>query len=136
MAIQFSPEEIVETIRIVQMENLDIRTITMGISLRNCADPSLAAAAKKSYEKICRSAARLVAVGEEIEREYGIPIINKLVSVTPISLVAEASGSDEYGLFAGHLDRAAAEVGVNFLGGFSALVHKGTTPGDAALMTP
>ena len=134
MAIQFSPEEILETIRMVQMENLDIRTITMGISLRNCADPSLEAAAKKAYEKICRSAARLVAVGEEIEREYGIPIINKRVSVTPIALVAEASASDDYVLFAEYLDRAAAEVGVNFLGGFSALVHKGTTPGDAALI--
>ena len=131
MAIQFSPEEILETIRMVQMENLDIRTITMGISLRNCADPSLEAAAKKAYEKICRSAARLVAVGDEIEREYGIPIINKRVSVTPIALIAEASASDDYVLFAEYLDRAAAEVGVNFLGGFSALVHKGTTPGDA-----
>ncbi len=73
MAIQFSPEEILETIRMVQMENLDIRTITMGISLRDCADPSLEAAAKKAYEKICRRAERLVAVGDEIEREYGIP---------------------------------------------------------------
>ena len=91
MAIQFSPQEILETIRMVQMENLDIRTITMGISLRGCADPSLEASAKKAYEKICRSAARLVATGEEIEREYGIPIINKRVSVTPVSLVAEAS---------------------------------------------
>ena len=86
MAIQFSPEEILETIRMVQMENLDIRTITMGISLRHCADPNLEAAAKKAYEKICRSAARLVTVGEQIEREYGIPIINKRVSVTPIAL--------------------------------------------------
>ena len=134
MAIQFSPEEILETIRMVQMENLDIRTITMGISLRNCADPNLEAAAKKAYEKICRAAARLVAVGEEIEREYGIPIINKRVSVTPIALIAEASASDNYVLFAEYLDRAAAEVGVNFLGGFSALVHKGVTPGDAALI--
>ena len=76
----------------VQMENLDIRTITMGISLRDCADPSLEAAAKKSYDKICRSAARLVAVGDEIEREYGIPIINKRISVTPVALVAESRG--------------------------------------------
>src|SRR5512134_1158538 len=134
MAIQFSPEEILETIRMVQMENLDIRTITMGISLRNCADANLEAAAKKAYDKICRCAARLVAAGDEIEREYGIPIINKRVSVTPIALVAEASVSDDYVLFAEYLDRAAAEVGVNFLGGFSALVHKGTTPGDDALI--
>ena len=103
MAIQFSPEEIVETIRMVQMENLDIRTITMGISLRDCADASLESAAKKAYEKICRRAARLVAVGDEIEREYGIPIINKRVSVTPVALVAEASASDDYVLFAEYL---------------------------------
>ena len=113
MAIQFSPEEILETIRMVQMDNLDIRTITMGISLRNCADPSLEAAAKKSYEKICRSAERLVAAGEEIEREYGIPIINKRVSVTPVALIAEASTSDDYVLFAEHLERAAANLGIN-----------------------
>src|SRR5215470_4113284 len=125
MAIQFTPQEILETIRMVQMENLDVRTITMGISLRNCADPSLEAAARKAYDKICRAAARLVAVGDEIEREYGIPIINKRVSVTPVSLVAEASSSDDYVVFAEWLERAAREVGVNFLGGFSALVHKG-----------
>jgi uncharacterized protein len=134
MAIQFSPQEIIETIRMVQMENLDIRTITMGISLRNCAHPNLKVAATKSYDKICRSAARLVAAGDEIEREYGIPIINKRVSVTPIALVAESSASDDYVLFAEHLERAAVEIGVNFLGGFSALVHKGTTPGDEALI--
>jgi len=135
MAIQFSPEEILETIRMVQMDNLDIRTITMGISLRNCADASLEAAGRKSYEKICRSAERLVTVGEEIEREYGIPIINKRVSVTPVALIAEASSSDSYVSFAEYLERAAATVGVNFLGGFSALVHKGATPGDEALIS-
>src|SRR5919108_1642202 len=134
MTIQFSPQEILETIRMVQMENLDIRTITMGISLRDCASPSLEAAGKKAYDKICRKAARLVAVGAEIEREYGIPIVNTRVSVTPVALVAEASTSTDYVLFAEHLERAAAEVGVNFIGGFSALVHKGTTPGDDALI--
>ena len=135
MAIQFSPEEILETIRMVQMDNLDIRTITMGISLRKCADASLEAAGRKSYEKICRSAERLVAVGEEIEREYGVPIINKRVSVTPVALIAEASSSNDYVSFAQYLERAAATVGVNFLGGFSALVHKGATPGDEALIS-
>ena len=134
MTIQFSPQEIMETIRMVQMENLDIRTITMGVSLRNCAHPELRTAATKAYDRICRSAARLVAVGDEIEREYGIPIINKRVSVTPAALVAESSSSDDYVLFARELERAAAEIGVNFLGGFSALVHKGTTPGDDALI--
>jgi uncharacterized protein (UPF0210 family) len=104
------------------------------VSLRNCSHPDLKVAATKAYDKICRAAARLVAVGDEIEREYGIPIINKRVSVTPIALVAESSHSDDYVLFAKYLERAAAEVGVNFLGGFSALVHKGTTPGDDALI--
>jgi uncharacterized protein (UPF0210 family) len=134
MAIRFSPQEIIETIRMVQMENLDIRTITLGVSLRDCAHPDLATAAAKAYDKICRKAARLVAVGEEIEREYGIPIINKRISVTPVSLIVEAAASDDYVPFAERLDRAAAEVGVNFLGGYSALVHKGTTPGDDALI--
>lgn len=134
MSGYFSPQEILETIRMVQMENLDIRTITMGISLRDCAHPDLATAASRAYDKICRAAGRLVAVGEEIEREYGIPIINKRISVTPVALVAESAASDAYLLMAQALDRAAREVGVNFLGGYSALVHKGMTPGDRALI--
>ena len=134
MAIQFSPQEILETIRMVQMENLDIRTITLGISLRDCADADLSRAAAKAYDKICRTAGRLVAVGEEIEREYGIPIINRRISVTPAALVAESAASDDYVKFAVALERAAAEVGVNFIGGFSALVHKGMTPGDRMLL--
>ncbi len=134
MPLPFSPQEIVETIRMVQMENLDIRTITMGISLRDCAHPDLDVAGSRAYDKICRLAGRLVAVGEEIEREYGIPVVNKRISVTPVSIVAECTSADRYVRFAEHLDRAAAEVGVNFLGGFSALVHKGATPGDRALI--
>ena len=134
MSLSFSPQEILETIRMVQMEKLDIRTITMGISLRDCAHPDLKAAAIRAYDKICRKAARLVAVGAEIEREYGMPIVNQRISVTPIALVAEASDADNYVLFAEYLDRAAREVGVNFIGGFSALVHKGMTPGDRALI--
>jgi uncharacterized protein (UPF0210 family) len=134
VAVPFSPQEIVETIRMVQMQNLDIRTITMGVSLRDCADPDLARAAAKAYEKICRAAGRLVAVGREIEHEYGVPIVNRRISVTPVSLVAESSAADDYVAFAAALDRAAAAVGVNFLGGFSALVHKGMTPGDRALL--
>ena len=100
MAIQFSPEEILETVRMVELETLDIRTITIGISLLDCADPSLEAAAEKVYDKICHCAARLVAVGDEIERDYGIPIVNKRISVTPIALVAAASASDDYVPFA------------------------------------
>lgn len=131
---RFSPQEIVETIRMVQMENLDIRTITMGISLRDCAHPDLRVSGQKAYDKICRLAEHLVATGESIAAEYGIPVINKRISVTPIALVAESSAADSYVLMAEYLDRAAKEVGVNFLGGFSALVHKGMTRGDAALL--
>jgi uncharacterized protein (UPF0210 family) len=131
---RFDPEEILETVQMVQMENLDIRTITMGISLRDCAHPSLSSAARRAYDKICRSAQSLVAVGDALEREYGIPIINRRISVTPIALVAESSDADDYVLIAEQLDRAAAEVGVNFIGGFSALVHKGVTPGDRRLI--
>lgn len=133
-SMRFSPQEIIETIKMVQMENLDIRTITMGVSLRDCAHPDLKTAGEKAYDKICRLAGRLTAVGEEIEREYGIPIINKRISVTPVALVAESSDTGNYTLFAEYLDRAAKEVGVNFLGGFSALVHKGMTRGDQALI--
>jgi uncharacterized protein len=131
---RFSAQEIIETIRMVQMDKLDIRTITMGISLRDCAHPNLKTAATKAYDKICKAASRLVRVGDEIEHEYGIPIINKRISVTPVAVVAEASEGTEYVLFAEALDRAAREVGVNFLGGFSALVHKGMTAGDRALL--
>ena len=131
---RFSPQEIVETIRMVQMENLDIRTITMGISLRDCAHPDLKMSAQKAYDKICRLAEKLVATGESISAEYGIPVINKRISVTPIALVAESSAADSYVLMAEYLDRAAREVGVNFLGGFSALVHKGMTRGDEILL--
>ncbi|HEY8508110.1 MAG TPA: PFL family protein, partial [Steroidobacteraceae bacterium] len=108
--------------------------ITMGISLRDCAHPDLNVAATRAYDKICRLAGRLVRVGEEIEHEYGLPIINKRISVTPVALVAEASESKDYVIFARALDRAAREVGVNFLGGYSALVHKGMTAGDRALL--
>jgi len=135
MPMQFSAQEIIETIRMVQMENLDIRTITMGISLRDCAHPDLQVVADKVYEKICRLGSRLVPVGDEIERDYGIPIINKRISVTPIALVAESAAGDDYVAVARAMDRAATEVGVNFIGGFSALVHKGTTTGDRALLS-
>jgi uncharacterized protein (UPF0210 family) len=132
--LSFQHEEILETIRMVQMENLDIRTITMGISLRDCGAEDLKTCATRAYDKICRLAAKLVQVGEEIERDYGVPIINKRISVTPIAMVAESSHADDYTLMAEYLDRAAQEVGVNFLGGFSALVQKGYTRGDRALI--
>lgn len=129
-----SIQEIMETIRMVQQENLDIRTITMGISLRDCAGSDPKKTAQKMYDKITRLAERLVQVGGEIEAEYGIPIVNKRISVTPVSLVAEACDTEDYTVFAQAMDRAAAEVGVNFIGGFSALVHKGCTTGDSRLL--
>jgi uncharacterized protein len=127
-------EEILETIKMVQEEKLDIRTITMGISLRDCSDADHRVSCRKIYEKITRMAGALVATGEEIAREYGLPIVNKRISVTPIALVAEASSAEDYMCYAEALDRAAEAVGVNFIGGFSALVHKGFTGGDRRLI--
>ncbi len=117
--------EILETIRMIQEDKLDIRTITMGITLLDCADTDPAAACRKIYDKITKRAEKLVRTGEDIEREYGIPIINKRISVTPIAMVAAASDADKYVDYALALDRAAATTGVNFIGGFSALVQKG-----------
>ncbi|MBN1697853.1 MAG: PFL family protein [Spirochaetales bacterium] len=128
-------KEVFETIAMIQDEKLDIRTITMGISLRDCVDAKAARSCRKIYEKIIRLASLLVKTGEDIACEYGIPIINKRISVTPISLVAESSNAENYVMFAETLDRAAGEVGVNFIGGFSALVHKGCTPGDMKLIS-
>ena len=125
--------DILETINMIQEENLDIRTITMGISLLDCADSDIDRACDKIYDKICKRAENLVKTGENIEREYGIPIINKRISVTPIAMVSAASGGDPV-KYAKVLDKAAKEVGVNFLGGYSALVHKGITANDACLL--
>lgn len=126
--------EVLETRNMIDRENLDIRTITMGISLLDCADSDAKKAADKIYDKITAKAQNLVKTGEQIEREYGIPIINKRISVTPISIVAGCSDAKDYLIFAKALDRAAKETGVNFIGGFSALVHKGETKGDAILI--
>lgn len=126
--------EILETIKMIREENLDIRTITMGISLRDCCGFDGKAARAKIYDKITKQAEHLVKVGENIEKEYGIPIINKRISVTPIALIAESCGDEDYVEFAKTLDKAAEVVGVNFIGGFSALVHKGYTKGDAKLI--
>lgn len=134
MRSNFDYREIMETIHMVADENLDVRTITMGISLLDCANESAEKAAANIYDKICRMAENLVKTGEDISRDFGIPIVNKRISVTPISLVAAASDTDDYVIFAKALDRAAKEVGVNFLGGFSALVHKGMTKSDEKLI--
>lgn len=128
------PSEIIETIKMIQEENLDIRTITVGISLLDCIDSSGGRAREKIYKKIIAAAKDLVKTAREIEKEYGIPITNKRISVTPISLIAEASGEEHYGEFARTLDRAADTLGVDFIGGFSALVHKGNTAGDNKLI--
>jgi len=130
----FNRNEIIETISMIEQENLDIRTITMGISLRDCAAESSAVSRRRIYDKITRYAEKLVKTGEDIEREFGIPIINKRIAVTPISMVAESSDETNYARFAETLDEAAKAVGVNFIGGFSALVHKGSTKGDRLLM--
>lgn len=126
--------EIFETIRMIEQEKLDIRTITMGISLRDCAGEDVSRVCDKIYDKITRAAKDLVAVGEQIACEYGIPIVNKRIAVTPIAMVGESCNEDGYVQIAKALDRAAQEVGVNFIGGFSALVHKGYTKGDKALI--
>ena len=129
-----SSNEILDTIRMIDQQHLDIRTITMGISLLDCADPDAETSCRKLYDKVCRKAEKLVETGEAIEREYGIPIVNKRISVTPIALVAGASITSDYVPFAAALDRAAQTTGVNFIGGFSALVQKGMTDGDKKLI--
>ncbi len=129
-----SHNDIMSTIDMIDHQHLDIRTITLGLSLLDCADPDPKACARKIYDKICRSASRLVPTGEAIERELGIPIVNKRISVTPIALVAAACETEDFTPFAQAMDRAAREVGVNFIGGFSALVHKGMTSGDRRLI--
>ncbi len=126
--------EVFETLKMIQEEKLDIRTITMGISLRDCADQNPKTACAMIQEKIGRCAGRLAAVGDEIEETLGVPIINKRISVTPISLVAESSRTDDYFPFADALEQAAEEAKIDFIGGFTALVHKGITPGDRKLM--
>lgn len=127
-------QEILETIKMIDDEHLDIRTITMGISLLDCADSSVEKACTKIYDKITKYAGNLVKTGEDISRQYGIPIINKRISVTPIAHIAGASDTDNYLKFAQALDRAAEETGVNFIGGFSALVQKGYSKGDEILI--
>ena len=122
--------EIFKTLDMIDKRHLDIRTITMGISLLDCCDPDLDKCCEKIYKKITTYAKDLVKVGCEIEKEFGIPIVNKRISVTPIALVGGACETDSYVKIAQTLDKAAEACGVNFLGGFSALVQKGCTKGD------
>jgi len=125
--------DIMETIKMIQNENLDIRTITMGISLLDCCDTDIDASCKKVYDKLCRLAGSLVKTGEDISALYGIPIINKRISVTPIAMLCAVSGGDPV-KYAKTLDRAADTLGINFIGGYSALVQKGFSAGDRELI--
>lgn len=127
-------KQILETIRMVEEENLDIRTITMGISLLDCIDVSTEKTCQNIYNKITSKAKNLVKVGDEIASEFGIPIINKRISVTPIAIVASASGGQDCVAFARVLDKAAKAVGINFIGGYSALVEKGYQGADLSLI--
>ena len=127
-------KDILETQAMIEQQHLDIRTITMGISLLDCCDPDIKVCCEKIYNKITRLAKNLVSVGEEIEAEFGIPIVNKRISVTPIALVAGSCQADSYVEIAKTLDAAAKTCGVNFIGGFSALVQKGATTGDWKLI--
>ena len=128
----FSSNEILETLRMIDQEKLDVRTITMGISLLECADDNTEALAKKVYDRVTRSAERLVEVGNAIEREYGVPIVNKRISVKPVSMISGAIRSPIP--LARALDKAAEATGVNFIGGYTALVPKGMTRADRALI--
>jgi len=127
-------ENILETIRMIEEQHLDIRTITMGISLLDCIDENIDRAGEKIYQKIVQKAQNLVQVGEEIESELGIPIVNKRISLTPISLVGAATSATDYTPLAKIIDQAAEKVAVDFIGGFSALVQKGYQKGDEILI--
>lgn len=130
----FTIKDVLETTRMITENNLDVRTITMGISLRDCSHPDINVVAQKIYDKITTRAEHLVKTGEDLEAELGVPIINKRISVTPISMIGESCDANSYVPLAMALDRAAKAVGVNFIGGFSALVEKGYTKGDQILI--
>ena len=132
--MQITPHEIAETLSMVSEEHLDIRTITLGLNLRGCADVSADTVARKVYNRMVSAAKQLVPVAEQLEREYGIPIVNKRISVTPIAEICSAVREDDLTPIAEAMDRAGKEVGVDFVGGFTALVHKGASRADIKLM--
>ncbi len=132
--MNITPQEVAETLAMVSEQNLDLRTITMGISLNSCADDDLDRMCEKVYERIVRQAEHLVKVACDLEREYGIPIANKRVSVTPIAQIAACTNATDLSPLAHALDRAAETLGIDFLGGFSALVHKGMGDADRRLI--
>ena len=134
MSYLMNSREILQTIEMIDQQHLDIRTVTMGVSLLDCADRDLHRCGEKIYEKLCRKAERLVPVCEGIEQEYGIPIVNKRIAVSPIALVAASCEAEDYAPLARVLDRAAETVGINFIGGFSALAQKGFSESDLRLI--
>ncbi len=134
MSYLINSSEILQTIEMIDQQHLDVRTVTMGINLLDCADRDIDLCCRRVYDKICTLADKLVDTGCAIEREFGIPIVNKRISVSPISLVAAACEDDDYVPLAKTLDKAAKAVGVNFIGGFSALAHKGFTKSDLRLI--
>lgn len=132
--MQITPTEISETLNMVNKQNLDIRTITLGLNLRACTDTSVSAIARKVYDRMTTAAQNLVPVAEQLEREFGIPIVNKRISVTPIAELCAATDEHDLSPIARAMDTAGKEVGVNFVGGFSALVQKGASRADSNLM--
>ena len=129
-----TPEEIVETLTMITQQHLDVRTITLGLSLSSCADSDIDVTARRVYDRVTSAAERLVPVAEQLEREYGIPIVNKRIAVTPIAQLAAATQAQDLTPLAMALDRAAAAVGIDFIGGFSALVQKGVCDSDGRLI--
>ncbi len=132
--MHIDPEEIVETLLMVQQQSLDIRTVTLGLSLRGCAHEDVNVTATRVYDRVTSAAERLVPVARQLEAEYGIPIVNRRISVTPIAELAAVCTAQDVSPLADALDRAAKAVGVDFIGGFSALVHKGIGDGDRRLI--
>lgn len=129
-----SPDEITQTVRMIQEEHLDIRTVTLGINLLDCVTEDIKRTSEKIYDKICRTGSRLVPVCRSIEKEMGIPIINKRIAVTPVSLLVGNVCPEDCVMIARSLEKAAEEIGVNFIGGYTALIHKGYTNGDKSLV--
>ena len=132
--MQLTPAEITETLAMVSQQNLDIRTITLGLNLRGCVDTDIGRVASKVYDRMASAAERLVPVADQLEREFGIPIVNKRISVTPIAEICAAVTAEDLTPVAVAMDKAAAQVGVDFVGGFSALVQKGASRGDLKLI--
>jgi uncharacterized protein (UPF0210 family) len=134
LKMPFTPQEILETITMVENNHFDIRTVTMGINILDCAGPNIGAVARKAAAKILRLADKLLETAILMENSYGVPIINKRIAVTPISLLAQATDADDYLELALMLDEVAARLGIDFVGGYSALVQKGATPGEMRLI--